>query len=68
MFLDGAGHFFDRSQPTADGPGIPLLPSLLGPGPTGVVPELHAQRLDGPGPCRFQGAGSQDLKRTLSFP
>ena len=65
MFLDDAGHLFDRAQATAYGPGIPRLPPFLRPGAAGVVPELHAQRLDRPGPGRFQRAGSQHLERTL---
>ena len=67
MFLDDSCHLFDRSQATSYGPGIPLPPPFLGPGATGIVPELHGQRLDRPGTCRLQRAGSQHLERTLPF-
>ncbi len=67
MFLDDAGYLFDRGQATADGPGIPLAPPFLGPGATDIVPELHGERLDRPGPGGFQRAGAQHLERTLPF-
>ena len=65
MLLDDASHLFDRSQATADGPGIPLAPPFFSPGATDIVPELHGERLDRPGPCGFQRTGSQHLEGTL---
>ncbi len=65
MLLDCSGHLFDRSQATADSPGIPVLTALLRPDAPDIMPELHTQRLDRPDSYGFQSTGSQHPERTL---
>ena len=59
MCLDHAGDLLHQLQPAADGPVVPTIPALLGPGSMHVIPKTPALLLDCPGTGRLEVGGPQ---------